>query len=205
MSDRLIAVVTHCGRLGAGIAMVWIVSGCQSTTRVGDRYYENGKYPEAAAAFQAYLDSNPTDKEQRMRTLYRLGVIWATPGNAAYEPQRSLDVLQSLLTQYPGSAYSGEAALLRNLQLKIRDLDDELTAERVRLAELEVDLAEREGELASLDRELVEKADQIQTLQESIPPLRVEIRGLIRELASKEDELEQLERLKAIDLEQPPP
>ncbi len=46
---------------------------------------------------------------------------------------------------------------------------------------------------------------QILTLQNSIPPLRIEIRELVRELASKQQELEQLERLKAIDLDQPPP
>lgn len=187
------------------LMMIWTLSGCQSTTRVGDRYYQDGRYPEAAAAYRVYLDSGMSDREETLRTLYRLAVIYGTPGSSAYDPQRSIETLETLLSVYPGSAYAPEASLLRNLQVKIADLAAEVTADRVRLTELEVDLAEREHELARLDRELGERDEQIEALRDSIPPLRLEIRDLIHELAGKQEELEQLERLKAIDLDQPPP
>lgn len=193
------------GRCWLLIAILALVSGCQSTTRLGDHYYQEGRYPEAAAAYRVYLDAETSDREQILRTLYRLGVIYGTPGSSAYDPQRSVEILETLLSVYPGNVYAPEATLLRNLQLKIRDLAAEVTADRVRLTELEVDLAEREAELARLGKELGQKEDQIEALQESIPPLRIEISDLIRELAAKQQELEQLERLKAIDLDQPPP
>ena len=179
--------------------------GCQSTTRVGDRYYEAGRLPEAEAAYQVYLDSASGDQEQTLQTLYRLGVIYATPGSPVYDPGRSVEVLEALLADYPANPWAPEALLLRNLQVQIGDLGAELTGDRVRLAELEVDLAEREQELAALEAEVGERDEQIEALQESIPPLRIEIRNLIRDLATKQEELEQLERLKAIDLDQPPP
>jgi len=182
-----------------------ILGSCQSTTRVGDRYYANGRYPEAAAAYQVYLDSGTSDKDQTTRTLYRLGVMFATPGGSMYDPDRSLEILDQLLSVYPGSLHAAEARLLRNLQVEIRDLEQELTGDRIRLTELAVDLAERESELADLEQQVGDRDDQILALQDSIPPLRIEVRELIRELASKQQELEQLERLKAIDLDQPPP
>lgn len=205
MFDRLFAARLGKGALLALLATAWILGGCQSTTRVGDRYYADGRYPEAAAAYGVYLNSSPTDKDQTTRTLLRLGVIYGTPGSPAYDSQRSIEVLEHLLSSFPGSMYAPEAVLLRNLQLRIVDLAAELTEDRVRLAELEVDLAEREKELSSLELQVGERDDQIEALRESIPPLQIEIRNLIRELASKQQELEQLERLKAIDLGQPPP
>jgi hypothetical protein len=172
---------------------------------VGDRYYANGRYPEAAAAYQVYVESGTSDKDQTTRTLYRLGVIFATPGSSTYDPQRSVEILDQLMSVYPGSLYAAEARLLRNLQVEIGNLQQELTVDRVRLTELSVDLAERENELAVLEQQVGDRDGQILTLQDSIPPLRIEIRELVRELASKQQELEQLERLKAIDLDQPPP
>jgi len=202
--DRYLGSLLQPQRVWGILVVIGVLGGCQSTTRIGDIYYENGRYPEAAAAYRVYLDSDTADKEQTTRTLYRLGVIFATPGSSAYDPARSIEILEQLMKVYPGSGYTPEAMLLRNLQLKITDLATELTEDRLRLAELEVDLAEREGELANLGQQLGEKDAQMEALQASIPPLRIEIRDLIRELASKQEDLERLERLKAIDLDQPP-
>jgi len=196
------------GRIGRFTCLVLVVSSlvaCQSSTRLGDRYYANGRYAAAAAAYQVYLEADSTDKEQTTRMLFRLGVIYGTPGSSVYDPERSLEILDQLIDGYPGSPYNLEAVLLRNLQLSIQDLERELTADQVRLTELQVDLAQRESELADLGVQVDERDAQIVTLQESIPPLRIEIRELIHELASKQEELEQLERLKEIDLDQAPP
>lgn len=205
MSDRFLGSRGRRANFGALLLMASILGGCQSTTRVGDRYYANGRYPEAAAAYQVYVESGTSDKDQTTRTLYRLGVIFATPGSSTYDPQRSVEILDQLMSVYPGSLYAAEARLLQNLQVEIGNLEQELAADRVRLTELSVDLAERENELAVLEQQVGDRDDQILTLQDSIPPLRIEIRELIRELVSKQQELEQLERLKAIDLDQPPP
>lgn len=204
-SERSAVASTPWRRAASVVACALLIAACQSTTRVGDRYYENGRYPEAAAAFQAYLASNPSDNEEVARTLYRLGVILATPQSPAYDPERSLVLLERLITDYPGSPHAAEAQLLRALQIRANQLDEELQQDRIRLVELEVDLTERELELDSLRGRLREKEEQVTALQNSIPPLRIEIRTLIRELASKERKLEQLEQLKAIDLDQPPP
>lgn len=205
MSDWIVRPRARRAHFWGILVVVCFLSGCQTTTRVGDRYYANGRLPEAAAAYQVYLDSGTSDKEQTTRTLYRLGVIFATPGSSAYDPHRSVEILEQLISLYPGSLHTPEATLLRNLQLEIRDLKDELTADQARLTELAAILAEREDELARTEQEVGDRDSQIVALQDSISPLRLEIRELIREVASKQRELEQLERLKAIDLDQPPP
>ena len=193
------------GGLLTTIVMAAVVGGCQSTTRVGDRYYDGGRLAEAAAAYQVYLESNRGDAERASQTLYRLGVIYASPGSSVHDPRRSIETLNRLLQQYPGNRYTTEALVLRDLQQQAIELESEVAADRTRLAELEADLVERERELRSLAGQIEEKEGQILALQESIPPLRVEISDLIHELAAKQAELEQLERLKAIDLYQNPP
>lgn len=187
------------------LCAVLLLGACQSTTRVGDRYFEGGRLAEAAAAYQVYLDSNSGDSDRVSLTLYRLGVIFASPGTSVHDPERSIDTLNRLIRDYPENRYATEAVLLRDLQERMLGLDAEVTAGRVQLSDLEIEMAERERELRSLQDRLEEKEARILALQESIPPLRIEISNLIHELAAKQEELEQLERLKAIDLEQLPP
>lgn len=205
MPDRGRKTRAGWSRLWAVAFLVLLAGGCRSTSRVGDRYYANGRYPEAAAAYEVYIDSGTSGKDQTNRTLYRLGVVYATPGSSVYDPERSVEVLDRLLESCPDCSLAPEALLLRNLQLQVVDLSGELRADQMRLAELEASLAERQAKMAGLELQIGDRDEQITALQESIPPLRIEIRELIHELASKHEELEQLERLKAIDLEQPPP
>lgn len=205
MHERRASLLGCAAGIGTMLLLLLLMSGCQTSSRVGDRYYERGRLPEAAAAYEVYLDSQPSDTERTARTLLRLGVIFGTPGSAVYDPQRSVEMLDQLIHDCPRSVQVGEAVLLRQLQLKIIDLDAGIAADRLRLIELEAELAERENELTELGHQLGAKEDQILALEESIRPLRGEISDLIHELATKQAELEQLERLKAIDLDQQPP
>lgn len=193
-------------RVGTAMTSILVVFlfGCQSTTRVGDRFYEDGRYAEASAAFQSFLESEPSDRELVARTLYRLGVALGYPGTSVYDPKASVETLELLLESFPDSPFAAEAMLIRDLQLKLVELESDIERDRLRLAEMEMALAQKEAELMKFASDMGEKDDQIEALRESIPPLRVEIRNLIHRLAEKERELEQLERLKAIDLNQPP-
>ena len=182
-----------------------IALSCQSTTRVGDRYYEKGRFPEAAAAFEVYLESAPGDDQEVVRTLYRLGVIYAMPGTRVEDRGRSIEVLERVQQEFPGSPYAAEARLLQGLQEGLAALEADAAKVGREIEDLEAVIVRREERLRALEEELDGREEEISTLADSIPPLEARIRILAQELRDREEELEQLEKLKAIDLREPPP
>ena len=192
----------------AGWVWPWILMlvSCQSTTSyVGDQYYEEGDLADAEAAFVKYLGSDSVNADTASRALYRLGVIYATPRSSLYDPDRSIEVLEELVTTYPESPFSPEAMLVRGLLLQARDLNLAREQAESHLAELEIELAAHQAEVFTLQKEMGVREGRITQLEASIPPLEAQIRDLTEQLRAKESELEQLDRLKAIDLESPPP
>lgn len=188
------------------VLSVPLLISCQSTSSfVGDQFYERGDYREAEAAFVEYLESSATDGEVAGRALYRLGVIYASPKSPMYDPQRSIEVLDKLISTYPRSAYTPEAMLLRNLLLVSGELELERQQQQSQLQELEAGLVSLQKDVFMLQKQLGVKEGQIAVLQQSIPLLEARIQDLLEQLEAKELELEQLDRLKAIDLDSPPP
>lgn len=183
------------------LILTLLAMGCSSSKRIGDYYFESGRYVEAEAAYQVYLENEPEDARRIARSMYRLGVIYALPESPLYDPERAAEILDRLLSINPGGPYSSEAELIRHLQLEVVRTRDELAGDRQRIADLEQELELLEIELEETQAELGEGAEQVETLSQQIESLRGRIRGLSGELATKEQELE---RLKAIDLQQPP-
>lgn len=177
------------------------VLACSSSKSVGDEYFESRLYVDAATAYQAYLDNEPRDARRVARSLYRLGVIYALPESPLYDPERAAEILDRLLRINPGGPYSSEAELIRHLQLEVVKTRDELAMVRQQIEELRGELEAAELELEQTQAELGEGAEQVETLSEQIASLRGRIEVLSGKLAAKEQELE---RLKAIDLQQPP-
>lgn len=188
------------------VGLVLLSISCQSTASlVGDQYYESGRYPQAEAAYVNYLESSSADEEVASRALFRLGVIYATPKSPLHDPERSIEVLELLATTYPESRYTSEALLLRNLLLQPLELAPERKQELLQVEELRSELTRRQSEVFLLQKQLSVKEGELTDLRESIPPLEAQIQDLLEQLKAKELELEQLDRLKAIDLEAPPP
>lgn len=187
--------------LSAILGLPLSVLACSSSQSVGDQHFESGLYVDAAAAYQAYLDNEPRDARQVARSMYRLGVIYGLPESPLYDPERSAEILDRLLKINPGGPYSSEAELIRQLQLQVVETREELAMDRQQIEELQGELEWMEVELEQARAELGEGAEQVATLSQQIESLRARIRVLSGELATKEQELE---RLKAIDLQQPP-
>jgi chromosome segregation ATPase len=182
------------------------MSGCHSTTSlVGDQYYESGSYDQAEAAFVTYLDSDSVDSEIASRALYRLGVIYATPANSLHDPTRAVESLDKLISRYPESPYTAEARLLKNLILQAPELETERLKQEAALQALQGELAACTDEIFLLQKGRGRDSARLSLLEAKIPGLEAEIVALTEQLQAKESELEQLDRLKAIDLEAPPP
>ena len=192
-------------RKQVGILSILAIS-CQSTTSfVGDQYYDKGRYSEAEAAYAGYLESSSTDRAVSSRALFRLGVIYATLESPMHDPQRSVEMLEQLVARYPECSYAAEATVLLDLLLETGDLALEVQQLQSQLTQLEEDLAARETNLFVLQKQLGVKEGELTEVRKGIPPLEAQIQELVRQLEEKESELEQLDRLKAIDLESPPP
>lgn len=188
------------------VPLVLLLVSCQSTTSwIGDQYYESGRYTEAEAALVEYLESSFTEDEVASRALFRLGVIYATPEISLYDPLHSIEILEKLISSYPESSYASEASVLRHLLLQSQELEVERREVQLQLEELESELARRHSEVFMLQKQLGVREGQITELQQGTPPLEAQIQDLLGQLEAKELELEQLDRLKAIDLEAPPP
>lgn len=172
------------------MTLLLVLAGC--ATAEFDRYFEEGRFDEAARAFEA--DSALHEQE---RALYRAGLIHGLPESPAYDPDRARRELERLLTLYPRTEYREEATRLLALLLEVarleramedrmretRSLSDELEAVRARTEELDRQLSERERDAAVL-RRLAERLDaQLREREAEIEDLRRE-----------------LERLKEIDL-----
>lgn len=204
--NRSSCVGRQASLLGQIGLLTLLAISCQSTVSyVGDHYYEAGRYLDAEAAYVDYLDSSSADPEASSRALYRLGVIYATSESAVHDLYRAIEILERLVATYPESTYAVEAELLLDLMLAAGDLDLELQSLRSQLGVLEAELAARQTDLYLLQKQLGVKEGQLGELQNRLPPLEAQIEELTRQVEAKELELEQLDRLKAIDLESPPP
>ena len=192
--------------LAAITCLASLMFGCHSTSSfVGDQYYEEGRYPEAERALTEYLESSALDDTTAARALYRLGVIYAFPGSRLHDPEKAREVLDTLLSWYPDSAQVAEAKTLRDVLVELQEQQAERSDLMAQIATLQTELEASNAQLFTLQKQVAVKQGQITSLAESIPPLEARIRELVEQLAARQQELEQLDRLKAIDLESPPP
>lgn len=174
---------------------------CASTQGVGDRYFESGRYLEAKAAFEAYLDDEPKDADRVARYTYRLGLVYALPNSPVHDPEMALEIFDSLAAMDPSGPYTPQAKMISELQRRGIDLDQDLRDSRARIANLEDEISGLEVDLVDMQGTSGERSQQIEDLSDQIDRLVGQRAQLRRQLKETEEELD---RLKAIDLESPP-
>lgn len=177
--------------LGGILAL--LVMGC--ATSPFDRYFEAGQYELAAREFEADPSLVGDD-----RSLYRLGLTYAAPGTAVYDPERARDVLVQLQTQFPTSKHRPAARILAGLLGEITTLRSELADGQRRREAVEVAIRRLEVANAGLRDNVSVHQRQLQELQEELTRLETEVEAKDAGLRRLESELE---RLKRIDLERP--
>ncbi len=159
------------------------LTGCASTLKQADRLFEERAYAAAAAAYEAAL-ADGSGAGGLDRALFRLALVHALPASPVHDEQRARELLRELTRRFASSPYSFEAALVLELEGRGRRLRDE--AERLRqvIAELAAESSRREEDAGEL--------------RAAVAQLNQELGHLGEKIAECE---EQLERLKAIDLD----
>jgi outer membrane protein assembly factor BamD (BamD/ComL family) len=153
----------------------------------GDRAFDSGDYAAAITSYAAYLRQQPTGPE-RDRALYRLGLALALPANPSQDPGQSIAYLNELAAQYPSSPLRAQAEIVAQLEMELEQLRSEIS--------------QREQQAEAMSRQMEQLSQQ---QQQDAEQLRTDLK-------SKEDRIrqlsEELEKLKAIDMQRrptPPP
>ncbi|NHZ73209.1 MAG: hypothetical protein GWP16_01910 [Nitrospirae bacterium] len=174
---------------------------CASVDRQADDLFAAGEYSQAAHAYEAYLDADPSPGPETSRALYRLAVTYGSSSSSLYDPERSVALLQRLLTEEPEGEYSLGAEVMLQQQKKIVSLSAVVASRRDLIQTLIDDLSALQEDLARTETEVGERNETVQALSDRIQNLRSEISRRSKQLTDREVELE---KLKEIDLEVPP-
>jgi hypothetical protein len=177
----------HNAGAAATLTVVLVLTGCASARKPGDRAFQAGDYPAAAAAYEAAIQRTPAARADP-ELLLRLAIAYARPDTTVYEPQRAVEVLKEVVTRFRGDRAAREAALLLpNLEQEVRLLAAVASARRT-IADLEGELARTREETHALDAAAKTREDQLARLHASLADAQAQLRRV-------RDELEQLKRI----------
>jgi outer membrane protein assembly factor BamD (BamD/ComL family) len=119
--------------------------------------YEAGRYPEAALAYQAYLDQNPK-AARRDEALFKLGIATVLSGSSPQSWIKAQAPLQTLVAEYPRSRYRPEAEYILTLQTEV---------EKLRL-----DSRDRDEKIRARDGMIRERDEKIRRLTQELERLK---------------------------------
>jgi hypothetical protein len=177
----------------ATLTVVLVLTGCASARRPGDRAFQAGDYPAAAAAYEDAIQRTPAARADP-DLLLRLAIAYARPNTTVYEPERAVEILKEVVTRFGGDRAAREAALLLpNLEQEVRLAAAVASAKRT-IADLEGELARARSEAHALDTAAKAREDQLVRLRASLADVQSQLRRV-------RDELDQLKR---IDLQHRP-
>ena len=183
-------------------AALLLLAGCSALQiPEGDRLFTRGDLPAAKIAYEEYLDRGPAEGRRKERALYHLGLIHARPEGELHDPVKARRYLERLLAVRPASPYATQAALILELQIETNRLRGEM-ADQMGLARLLLaELARLRAEAEEIENTAAGEQERARRLAQQIQDLQSTMEQLAAELAAREEELE---RIKRIDLEDPP-
>ncbi len=189
---RLLAAV-------AILAAAWL-AGCATAPAPGDRLFESGDLTGARDAYLAQLEEQGSGRSAE-RALFRLGLIYLHPESPLFDPEEGETVLERLSAAEPTSAYARQASLLLGVQAEVNTLRAAVAEQAELRQELESALSEARDSATLQEVRFQAREKNLSNLSTALARLKKEIERLTEEVAAREDELE---RLKAIDLDGPP-
>lgn len=183
-----------------------LVTACATGTGPADRLLQLGDAAGAAAAYDSMLD-DPGRTIGRDALLYRAALAHALADGDEAGTARSVELLRELASRYPASDHLASARLL--LQLLEERAAYESAVREARLRAL--DLAATNDALRRLAEDLQKRLGTVETdlgaLREAMAAIQQAAERSHAEAAARERDLRQLreeiDRLKAIDLEPP--
>jgi len=102
-----------------------------------DQHFGAGNYPDAAEAFELYLDQNSLE-DVGARVRFRLAMSYLIPPAPLEDTDRAWELLEGLMMG--DGPYSGQAALILRLRNELESLESDLTQRDGRIRQLQEEL-----------------------------------------------------------------
>ncbi len=160
---------------------------------MAEESFDSGDYDAATRFYEASLKTG-TPRDFQDRALFRLGLLYGFKGQGTQDLARSQAQFQRLLQQFPKSRFRVEASVLSSLQNEVIRLNNSLEDQQVETEKLKGDLKDREGEVTKLKAGRRDQLQEIDRYKSDLKEQQAKIKALT----------EELERLKAIDLQRRP-
>lgn len=145
----------------------------KSTFEEANDLFSRGSYKASLSKYEQIIEKYPTTRD---RVFFEMGIIYAYPGNAQKDYQKSLECFQKLIKDYPGSEYRKDSEMMifniNNVTIKDKTIATQQT---------QIETLRQEGE---------NKGNEIITLQKKIEALE-------REVKSKENEIFAIQKVPA--------
>ena len=187
------------GTVAVALACAWCLWACASgSARIGDRYFDEGRYVEAAAAYESYLDEEVSNRADEALTRFRLGLIYARAFEPTFDPIRAAALLERSLELKPESDYELQARVVLDLSRNVVSLRSQVEARKGRVETLFAEITAMQERIERAEGQAGKREIEVESLSKQIAKLRSEIGTLMSQVEEKEQELE---RLKAIDLD----
>ncbi len=103
-----------------------------------EKSFEAGDYASAARSYETYLGAGIADN--RDRAMFRAALAYAFTRAPAESAGQYKTLLQSLVTQFPGSPYAAPANLILNLQTQVETLQGSLNDQQAKVRTLTEEL-----------------------------------------------------------------
>ena len=156
-----------------------LIGGCSHTdegrqsrtlSQEANDFFNQGKYEDSLSKYAQILEKNPSTAD---RVLFEMGIIYAYPGNEQRDYQKSLQCFQTLVRDYPDSAYR-QGSQMMILQINnVIFKDNIIAAQQAQIKDSRQAVKGKEHEIDSLQERIETLAYQIEALEEKIFELKL--------------------------------
>lgn len=133
--------------------------GSQSRSfREANDFFNQGSYQASLNRYEQIMENCPEAKD---RVLFEMGIIYAYPSNEQKNYQKSLECFQTLLRDYPESAYRQNSAEMISHINNVSIKDKKIITQQTKIENLEQALKSKENEVNTLKK-------KIETLEQEV-------------------------------------
>jgi hypothetical protein len=161
------------------LAAALLLTGCATTFRQADQFFDAGDYVKAAEGYESAL-AKGGEGRNGARSLFRLGVSRAQPGDAAYDPAKARAAFERLVSAHPGSSFAKQARLPLALLKELDEADRRSKNLKAELGKLRLEMERREEDSRGQSAKVKALEDQVSDQERAIERLKSELDQLKR-------------------------
>ncbi|MGB4599267.1 MAG: L,D-transpeptidase family protein [Trichlorobacter sp.] len=158
--------------------LLWGCSGLHNGFQSKDAYREandhfnRGEYSASLNSYQQIIEKEPKAGD---RALFEMGIIHAHPGNRQKDYQKAQDSFQTLIRDYPESAYRKDSQLMLFNISTVMAKDSTIATQQAQIEALRQELHGRSNERATLQKKITALDQELKRNEETINSLKAEL------------------------------